>query len=266
MPDLTPDGRIRREIVSFVRRGSRLTTAQADAWNAHHERFVLEIPRAHRDTLADPNFRIVTRELFGNDNPVIVEIGSGQGDSVASAAASRPDVNFLAFEVYRPGVAQTLIHLERLGLPNNVRIAELDAEHSIVTLLAPESLHEVWVFFADPWHKSKHHKRRLISPEFVRTLVSLLEVGGTIRTATDWADYANHQFLAFETVANEDGSLRNVFPEGPRPVGTTTDVIPDDMPHSGFSPRFDGRVRTAFENKAANAGRLVWELTYTRVQ
>lgn len=258
-----PEARPRREIVSFVRRGSRLTAAQERAWESHSSEYVLDLPKGQRDTVVAPGTTLDLHAIFGNSKPVIVEIGSGQGDSVASAAASRPDVNFLAFEVYRPGVAQTLLHLERLGLPRNVRILEFDAQHTIAALLPAEALLEIWVFFADPWHKSKHHKRRLISDDFVRTLADLLRPGGVIRTATDWAHYADHQQRAF-LAAEADGILTNVFPEGPRPLGTTTDDIPDDMPTTGFSPRFDGRVRTAFEGKAEAAGRLVWEFTFQK--
>lgn len=261
--NLTSDGRVRREVVSFVRRGSRLNAAQERAWQAHAAQYVVDVPRGARSTLADPSVRLSVSELYGNANPLIVEIGSGQGDCIAAAAASRPSENFLALEVYKPGLAQTMLHLERLCLPRNVKMLEVDAENSLPTLLGPESIREVWIFFADPWHKTKHHKRRLISPEFLRALTTLLEPGGIIRTATDWADYAEHQYAAFETAAAE-GLLVNLYPSGPRPEGTASDSVSDAMPNEGFAPRFDGRVRTAFEKKATAAGRLVWEFAYQK--
>lgn len=261
--NLTSDGRVRREVVSFVRRGSRLSAAQERAWQAHAAQYVVDVPRGARSTLADPSVRLSVSELYGNANPLIVEIGSGQGDCIAAAAASRPSENFLALEVYKPGLAQTMLHLERLCLPRNVKMLEVDAENSLPTLLGPESIREVWIFFADPWHKTKHHKRRLISPEFLRALTTLLEPGGIIRTATDWADYAEHQYAAFETAAAE-GLLVNLYPSGPRPEGTASDSVSDAMPNEGFAPRFDGRVRTAFEKKATAAGRLVWEFAYQK--
>ncbi|MDU5962569.1 MAG: tRNA (guanosine(46)-N7)-methyltransferase TrmB [Dermabacter sp.] len=261
--NLTSDGRVRREVVSFVRRGSRLNAAQERAWQAHAAQYVVDVPRGARSTLADPSVRLSVLELYGNANPLIVEIGSGQGDCIAAAAASRPSENFLALEVYKPGLAQTMLHLERLCLPRNVKMLEVDAENSLPTLLGPESIREVWIFFADPWHKTKHHKRRLVSPEFLRALTTLLEPGGIIRTATDWADYAEHQHAAFETVAAE-GLLVNLHPSGPRPEGTASDSVSDAMPNEGFAPRFDGRVRTAFEKKATAAGRLVWEFAYQK--
>ncbi|MFV8403290.1 tRNA (guanosine(46)-N7)-methyltransferase TrmB [Dermabacter hominis] len=261
--NLTSDGRVRREVVSFVRRGSRLSAAQERAWQAHAAQYVVDVPRGARSTLADPSVRLSVSELYGNANPLIVEIGSGQGDCIAAAAASRPSENFLALEVYKPGLAQTMLHLERLCLPRNVKMLEVDAENSLPTLLGPESIREVWIFFADPWHKTKHHKRRLVSPEFLRALTTLLEPGGIIRTATDWADYAEHQHAAFETVAAE-GLLVNLHPSGPRPEGTGSDSVSDAMPNEGFAPRFDGRVRTAFEKKATAAGRLVWEFAYQK--
>lgn len=262
---LAADGRPRREIVSFVRRGKRLTEEQISAWNSHHKTYLLELPHGVRDTLIHPDIQLDPRAIFGNDNPLIIEIGSGQGDNIARAAAENPTTNFLAFEVYRPGNAQTVVHLQNLGLPPNLRILEFDAEHSLPGLLPESSVREVWIFFADPWHKTKHHKRRLISAGFLRELHTLLEPGGTVRTATDWADYAAHQAHAFAAVERE-GLFINNHPEGPRPEGTTTDEIPADSPATGWAPRFASRVRTAFEGKALRAGRLIWDLSFTAVK
>ncbi|CAM4025875.1 tRNA (guanosine(46)-N7)-methyltransferase TrmB [Helcobacillus massiliensis] len=273
MPEQTPTensgrtrsaaaSRPRREIVSFVRRGRRLTEEQTEAWDAHHEQYMLDVPQGERDTLIHPDVRLDPVKLFGNDNPLIIEIGSGQGDNIAQAAADMPDHNFLAFEVWGPGNAQTVVHLQRLGLPQNLRILEFDAEHSLPGLLPESSVEEVWIFFADPWHKTKHHKRRLVSAGFLEELHTLLKPGGRVRTATDWADYASHQAHAFETVAAR-GLFTNDHPDGPRPTGSTTDEIPEDSPATGWAPRFERRVRTAFEGKALRAGRLIWDLSYS---
>jgi tRNA (guanine-N7-)-methyltransferase len=160
----------------------------------------------------------------------------------------------------RAGIAQTLDRLGREGLPTNVRLLPLDAQHSLAVLLPERCLDEVRVFFPDPWHKSRHHKRRLVNPPFVDVLAPLVKPGGTLRLATDWAQYALHM----RRVLDPDPRWANDFGEGPMPQGTPTDTVPDDMPTTGWAPRFEGRVLTSFENKARTAGRLSWDLAYHR--
>ena len=252
-----------RQIVSFVRRGARMTSGQEKSWHKYSDFYVLDVERAQRDTLAAAHVSLAPEEIFANQNPLIVEIGSGMGDALANAAAKHPENNYLAFEVYRPGIAQTLSTLARLALPENVRLLELDAEHTIDQLLPPDSISELWIFFADPWRKQKHHKRRLVSKEFLEKVLPLLKPGAVIRTATDWAHYAYTQANAFEALAAE-GKLINLYPDNARPVGESTDKIPEDMPTLGFAPRFDDRVLTNFEAKAQAAGRLVWEFAYQK--
>lgn len=252
--------RPRRDIVSFVRRGSRLTRSRQDAWDRSRDRWVLDLPRGERDTLPAPGARLDPEEIFGRRAPLVVEIGSGLGENIAAAAAAHPERDHLAFEVYLPGIAQTLARLEQAGSPENIRILPLDALHALPTLLAPGSITEVWIFFPDPWHKSKHHKRRIVSEPLLDALLPLLAPGGVLRCATDWAEYAGHM----RRVLDADPRLASLHLPGPRPVGATTDPVPEDLPQTGWAPRFDGRVLTSFENKAHAAGRLIWDLAYHR--
>lgn len=257
----TPPERPHREIVSFVRRGSRLSPSRQDAWDRLAKHWVLDVPRGARDTLPADGVRLDPAAVFGRRAPLVVEIGSGQGENIARAAAEHPERDHLAFEVYRPGIAQTLDRLERAGSPSNARLLPLDALHSLGVLLPPRSVDEAWIFFPDPWHKARHHKRRLVGPALLDVLAPLLREGGVLRLATDWAGYARHM----REVLDADLRLANLHPGGPRPVGTTSDPIPEDMPERGWAPRFDGRVLTSFERKARNAGRLVWETAWRRL-
>lgn len=265
-PGTTEDGeapaaeRPHRDIVSFVRRGSRLSLNRQDAWDRLHTRWVLDIPLGERDTLAAAGTRIDPVALFGRSAPLVVEIGSGQGENIAASAAEHPGRDHLAFEVYRPGLAQTLENLELSGSPDNVRLLALDALHTLGQLLPARSVREIWVFFPDPWHKSRHHKRRLVNAPLLDVVVPLLAPGGVLRCATDWAQYAGHM----RTVLDADARLENLHPDGPRPTGEPTDPVPEDMPTTGWSPRFEGRVLTNFERKAHEAGRLIWDLAYRR--
>jgi tRNA (guanine-N7-)-methyltransferase len=259
---LAEDRRPHREIVSFVRRGSRLSRSRQQAWDSLAERYVLVVPRGDRDTVPAPapDARLDLPAVFGRRAPLVLEVGSGLGENVARAAATDPGRDHLAFEVYLPGIAQTLDRLGREGLPTNVRLLPLDAQHSLAVLLPERCLDEVRVFFPDPWHKSRHHKRRLVNPPFVDVLAPLVKPGGTLRLATDWAQYALHM----RRVLDPDPRWANDFGEGPMPQGTPTDTVPDDMPTTGWAPRFEGRVLTSFENKARTAGRLSWDLAYHR--
>ncbi|WP_231928159.1 tRNA (guanosine(46)-N7)-methyltransferase TrmB [Devriesea agamarum] len=260
MPELkqcTGSDETRREVVSFVRRGSRLSPSRQKAWDDLADSYVLTVPRGHRDTLPEPGFRFDLSQIFGRTAPLIVEIGSGLGDNIALAASKNPDRDHLAFEVYRPGIAQTLSRIEREGSPRNIRMVELDAQHSVRSLLPAHSVSEFWVFFPDPWHKTRHHKRRIIQASFLNDVAELLKPGGVLRLATDWADYAAHMRSALDRHPH----FEPVDPTGPAPSPIPEDA-PEDFPHVGWSPRFTERTLTSFERKAITAGRLVWDLTY----
>jgi tRNA (guanine-N7-)-methyltransferase len=175
--------------------------------------------------------------------PLVVEIGSGTGDAVVTGAQASPGTNFLAVEVYRPGLAATVAKIVQHNL-TNVRLVEADAVQVLKHMLGPASVAEMWVFFADPWHKLRHHKRRLVNPGFAELAASRLVAGGTMRLATDWLDYAEQM----RDVLGACASLTN-------PHGDAT----------GFAPRFEGRVMTRFEEKGHESGRAIYDLEVRRV-
>lgn len=253
--------RRQREVVSFVRRGARLTRSRQKAWDRLSEAYVLDVARGDRDTVPAEEEQLDLDAIFSRRAELVVEVGSGQGENIAAAAAREPERDHLAVEVYVPGLAQTLDRIERAGSPSNVRLLPLDAQRSLPQLLPVASIAELWVFFPDPWHKSKHHKRRLINPPFLDAVAPLLRDGATLRLATDWAHYAAHMHHMLEA----DPRFTSLHPAGPRPEGTTSDEVPESLPATGWAPRFEGRVLTSFESKAHDAGRLVWDLAYARL-
>ena len=149
-----------REVLSYSRRGSRFTPRQQEAWDAYAERWWLP-----DEAVDEPGFSLAG--CFGREAPLIVEIGSGIGESTVELARTRPDHDVVAFEVWRPGVADTLGRIGAAGL-TNVRMLSVDAVWSLEHLVEPDSLAGLWIFFPDPWHKKRHHKRRLVTPDFVR--------------------------------------------------------------------------------------------------
>lgn len=227
---VTEEGQRVREVLSYSRRGSRFSTRQQRAWDAYAESWV--IPDEAVDV---PGFRLA--DWFGREAPLIVEIGSGIGEATATLAAARPTYDVLAFEVWRPGVATTLDLLAEAGA-TNVRMLSVDAVWSMEHLIAPGQLHEMWTFFPDPWPKKRHHKRRLVSPEFVRLVTSRLRPGGLWRLATDWPEYAEQ--------------MREVLDAEPGLEG-------------GPVPRWEERPVTKFERRGIAEGRPSEDFTYTRV-
>ena len=186
--DPKPEQRTRdavaRRIRSFVVRAGRMGPGQARALATLSARYVVPFAPAPIDAAA----------LFGRIAPLVVEIGFGMGDATAAIAAARPDADFLGIEVHPPGVGALLQRIEEAQL-RNVRIVQHDAVEVLHSMIAPASLAGVHVFFPDPWPKKRHHKRRLIQPEFVRLLASRLAPGATLHCATDWEPYAE-QMLA----------------------------------------------------------------------
>jgi len=227
----TEDGRRIREVLSYARRGSRFTPTQQEAWETHHPRWV--IPDVAVD---DPSFCLA--DWFGRRAPVVVEIGSGVGEATAALAVRRPEVDVLALEVWRPGVAHTLGLLGEAGV-ENVRLLALDAVWALEHLFEADSVEEVWTFFPDPWPKKRHHKRRLVSAGFARLVASRLRPGGRWRLATDWSEYAQQ--------------MRSVLDAEPGLTG-------------GVVARWADRPVTKFERKGLAAGRAIVDLTYRAVE
>lgn len=232
----------RREPVSFVRRGERLNPGRQAAWDRLAGTHVLDVPRGQADTSVAPGSQQDLAETFGRTAPLIVDIGVGQGESTLAGAIEQPDTDFLALEVYTPGLAALLMGMERHGL-TNVRGVRANAPEVLEHLLPENSVTELWIFFPDPWHKTRHHKRRLIHPGFVAKMARVLVPGGVVRLATDWADYADQM----QTVMNTSEEFTHLHADSP----------------GGWAPRFATRPVTSFENKAHRVGRDVYDLTFT---
>ncbi len=227
---VTGDGRRLLVLTTYTRRGSRLTPTQRAAWDRHVDEWL--IPEGAVD---EPSF--VPARWFGREAPLVVEIGSGNGESVAAMAAARPSYDVLAFEVWRPGVASTFLNLEETGA-TNVRLLSVDAVWCLEHLFGPGRLAELWTFFPDPWHKKRHHKRRLVTPEFAALAASRLAPGAQWRLATDWPDYAEQ-------------------------IRTTLDGEP--LLEGGQVERWAERPMTKFERRGLAEGRPVADFRYTRL-
>lgn len=238
----TPETRrFRDSPVSFVRRSGRMSEAQERAWAELAPAYVIEAPRDVASTSIRPGASIDPVAVWGREAPLIVEIGSGQGHAIVHAASSRPGDDFLAIEVFRAGLARTMLDADRAGA-RNLRLVEANAPEVLQHLLPPASVDELWVFFPDPWHKKKHTKRRLVTDEFARIAAGALREGGMLRLATDWEDYA----LQMREVLSAAADFERAFA-------------------GEWAPRFDGRVLTAFERKGERVGREIRDLTYRRV-
>ncbi|MDZ7867049.1 MAG: tRNA (guanosine(46)-N7)-methyltransferase TrmB [Acidovorax sp.] len=218
-----------KTIKSFVRRAGRTTTGQAKAFEDLGPRFVLPYTAAPLDAPA----------AFGRTAPLILEIGFGMGEATAHIARVRPGDNFLCCEVHEPGVGALL---KRIGEQEigNIRILQHDAVEVIDHMLAPASLDGVHIFFPDPWHKTKHNKRRLIQSPLVVKLAARLKPGGYLHCATDWEPYAQQMLEVL----------------GAEPLLANT--------ASGFAPQPDYRPLTKFENRGLRLGHGVWDIVFVR--
>lgn len=207
--------------------------------SGRHEDALTRLWPTYGVTIADPYPLLDPAALFGRRAPLVLEIGSGMGDATVAMAAADPGRDYLAVEVFPPGLGNLLAVVEERGLAN-VRVAQGDALHLLRHMLAPDSLDAVHVYFPDPWPKARHHKRRLIQPDNVALLRSRLAVGGVLHCATDWADYAEQMA---EVLDGADG-LANL--------------------HDGFAPRPAHRPVTKFEQRGIAAGRRIFDLLYRR--
>jgi tRNA (guanine-N7-)-methyltransferase len=227
----TDDGRRMREVLSYSRRGGRFTPTQQEAWDAHHESWV--IPDEAVDAAG---FELSA--WFGRTAPLIVEIGSGVGEATGALAAARPAYDVLAMEVWRPGVAASLAEVAAAGA-ENVRFCAVDAVWALEHLVEPGGLSELWTFFPDPWPKKKHHKRRLVDADFAALVARRLVPGGTWRLATDWGAYAEQMQAVLDAQPGLEG---------------------------GPVPRWVDRPVTKFERKGVEADRLITDLAYRRTE
>ena len=221
--------RPRPRIRSFVVRPGRMGPGQARALAELGPRFVLPYTSELTDFAA----------AFGRQAPLVLEIGFGMGDATAKIATARPETDFLGIEVHPPGVGALLKRIGEAAL-TNLRIVQHDAVEVLEHMVAPASLAGAHLFFPDPWHKARHHKRRLVQPAFVRLLASCLRPGATLHCATDWEAYAV-QMLA---VLSAEPSLGNTA--------------------SGFAARPALRPLTKFENRGLGLGHGVWDLVFEK--
>lgn len=223
----------RRPVRSYVLRAGRLTDGQRRALEELWPRFGLPNDRAPLDF----------KELFGNEGPVIMEIGFGDGKATWRMAQAYPGENFLGVEVHRPGVGRLLLMLEQEGI-TNVRIACEDAVELLRERVPDASLDGVRIYFPDPWPKKRHHKRRIIQPPFVEMLAGKLKPGGILHLATDWKPYAEYML----EVMQGSPEFENLSSSGT------------------FCPRPEWRPRTKYERRGERLGHEVNDLVFRRVE
>lgn len=252
-------------IRSFVLRAGRTTAGQQRAIQELGPQFLLPYQASHLNLI----------EAFGGSTkPKILEIGFGMGETTAKIAALRSRDDFLAIEVHPPGVGALLKLIGENHL-TNLRLIRHDAVEVLENMIAQDSLDGIHIYFADPWHKKRHHKRRLIQAEFVKLLVSKLKPGGYIHLATDWHNYAEQMLL----VLNAESTLRNTSNEMVKIETFTADDIAkaDEITnefkpsseqlhaeHLGYVPKPEYRPLTKFENRGIKLGHGVWDLVYKK--
>lgn len=219
-----------RRIRSFIRRQGRITPAQRQALQDYQGVFCLDPEQA-------PDFH----EIFQRKAPLFLEIGFGDGDCLADMAAANPDRDYIGIEVHRPGVGHLLLLLQQRGL-SNVRIYCHDALDILEQCIPDDSLSGIHLFFPDPWPKKRHHKRRIVKPEFAELLAGKLHEEGYFHAATDWEDYAEEMLR----VLNGCGSLLN--------------TSPDDS----YCRRPDHRPLTKFEQRGIRLGHTVRDLLFKK--
>jgi tRNA (guanine-N7-)-methyltransferase len=216
-------------IRSYVLRQGRFSPAQQRAHAELMPRLGIAFAPAPLDFAA----------IFGRAAPVVLEIGSGMGETTARIAAENPDTDYVAIEVHGPGVGSLLRRVadERLG---NVRVIQHDAVEVLREMVPEGSLAAIHVFFPDPWPKKRHHKRRLVQPEFVQLAASRLARGGRLHVATDWQEYADHVLA----VLSQTPALANTA--------------------AGFAPRPPWRPETKFERRGLRLGHGVWDVLFRK--
>jgi len=231
MTDPTPpkNPEFHRPIRSFVKREGKLTKGQQNAIDALWPLYGVDLHNQLLDLSS----------LFSRVAPTVLEIGFGNGLSLADMAEAYPNTNFLGVEVHRPGVGSLLVQVKKRGL-DNVRVSHDDAVSVLEQQIPDGSLERVQIFFPDPWHKKRHHKRRLIQSKFVAMLVKKLNAHGRIHVATDWENYAEHIL----DMLSANAELKN-----------TT---------NGYSPKPGYRPDTKYEERGIRLGHGVWDLIFEK--
>lgn len=220
-----------KPIRSFVIRAGRITVGQKNAFDKYWPALGLSL----FDGLINPE------TLFGRQAPLVLEIGFGMGDSLLQMAKNEPEKNFIGIEVHPPGVGRLIGEASQQGL-SNLRVYMADAMDVLEDCIPDGSIDRLQLYFPDPWHKKKHHKRRIVQPALVQKLRAKLKVGGVLHMATDWQAYAEHMLEVMNTA-----------------TGFATDFA-----ETGFAPRPDYRPITKFEKRGERLGHGVWDLLFKK--
>lgn len=222
-----------RPVRSFVLREGRLTAGQGRAFHQLWPQFGLDW---------GPGTAIELDRLFGNPRPVVLEIGFGNGESLAEMAERDPGRNWLGVEVHRPGIGHLLLEIERRAL-RNLRVMRRDATEVLAEGIAPAALDAVQLFFPDPWPKRRHHKRRLLNPHLLPILGRAIRPGGTFHAATDWEPYAQEMLEMLDAAS---------------------DLFDNAAGQGRFAPRPALRPLTKFERRGERLGHRVRDLVFRR--
>lgn len=218
-----------RPIRSFVLRQGRISKAQCRAYQELLPKYSISYSEN------PPDFD----QIFGRDAPKILEIGFGMGETSTAIAQANPQNDYLGIEVHTPGVGSMLKQIEAARL-SNLRIIQYDAAEVLKNMIPPAALAGVHIFFPDPWPKTRHHKRRLIQPEFISLLCERLKAGGYLHVATDWKDYAEH--------------ILTVLSGEPQLANTAQD----------HAARPEYRPLTKFEQRGLKLGHPVWDIVFRK--
>ncbi len=226
------EGKYIRKVRSFVKREGRLTKGQERALADHWQDMGLN----YTDGLINAS------HLFTNDNPIVLEIGFGMGKSLVEMAQAAPELNFIGVEVHKPGVGACISYAVEQNV-KNLKVFEHDAIEILADCIEDDSLTTVQLFFPDPWHKKKHHKRRIVSAVFVETIRKKLKVGGVFHMATDWENYAE---CMLDDMRHAKG-YKNLS-------------VKDD-----YVPRPESRPLTKFESRGHKLGHGVWDIQFYKL-
>jgi tRNA (guanine-N7-)-methyltransferase len=222
-----------RPVRSYVLRGGRLTEGQKRALDELWPDYGID----------ESESPLKFRGLFGNDAPIVLEIGFGDGEATWRMASQHPEQNFIGVEVHRPGVGHLLLALAEHGL-GNVRVSCTDAVDFLQKQVPADSLDGVRIYFPDPWPKKRHHKRRIIQPAFVDLLAARMRAGAVLHLATDWTEYADYM----TAVLGASAKFRSTVAPG------------------AYSPRPEWRPRTKYERRGERLGHPVYDLVYVRTR
>lgn len=220
-----------RTIKSYVVRSGRMTPGQEKAYQENWSQYGVE---------AD-GWMLDFQQLYGRNAPVILEIGFGMGDSLFEMAVNNPHNNYLGIEVHKPGVGRLLGNIKKQAL-TNLKVMKSDAVEVLSKQIPDESLSAVYLFFPDPWHKTRHHKRRIVQDDFIQLVRQKLQPGGQFHMATDWQNYAEYML---EHMQRAEG-FENASTDGT------------------YIPRPDYRPITKFERRGERLGHGVWDILFTK--